>query len=63
MNGIDSSVTLIATLFIIIVAILWFFLPFAVFGTKDVLRELIVAVKDNKKLIEDLHETLKNKSI
>jgi membrane protein insertase Oxa1/YidC/SpoIIIJ len=35
----------------ILVAILWVFLPFAVFGTKDILREILAQLKQiNEKL-------------
>lgn len=51
----------IATLFLIFVAILWMLLPFAVFGVKDLAKELIAEQKKsselqslNNKLIEQL---------
>jgi len=38
-------VTAIVTLFLVVLAILWFLLPFAVFGTKDKLETLIREVR------------------
>ena len=42
---------LIVVLFLFALAILWFLLPFAIFGTKDKLNELIA---ENKKTNEQL---------
>lgn len=42
---------LIVVLFLFVLAILWFLLPFAIFGTKDKLSELIT---ENKKTNEQL---------
>lgn len=36
---------LIVILFLFVLAVLWFFLPFAIFGTKDKLEALIVESK------------------
>lgn len=38
-----------AVLFVFVLAILWFLLPFAIFGTKDKLSELINAVEETNK--------------
>ena len=37
--------SVIVFLFLLILAILWFFLPFAIFGTKDKLAALILETK------------------
>lgn len=42
---------LIVVIFLFVLAILWFLLPFAIFGTKDKLSELIA---ENKKTNEQL---------
>lgn len=46
-------------IFLMVLAVLWFFLPFAVFGIKDLLQRIIYAVEANTKATEALHETLK----
>jgi hypothetical protein len=40
-----AGFSLIVTVFLVILAILWFMLPFAIFGTKDKLDELIAESK------------------
>ena len=40
-----SSFGLVISLFLLVLAILWFLLPFAIFGTKDKLSELITESK------------------
>lgn len=40
---ITSGIGLLLSVFLLIIGILWFLLPFAVFGTKDRLSELIAA--------------------
>lgn len=54
MNGLDSGIGLIAFLFLFILAILWFFLPFAIFGMKGLISELINETKKTNKLLEEL---------
>ena len=44
-------------LFVVILAILWFFLPFAIFGTKDKLNQLIDATNRTNILLEEIVET------
>jgi hypothetical protein len=54
LNGADlalSGSVLLVGLFLIILCILWFLLPFAIFGTKDKLDELIYETrKTNEEL-------------
>lgn len=45
----------------LIVAILWILMPFAVFGTKDKLQTLIDETKANTAAVKALHETMLNK--
>lgn len=48
--------------FLFFVAVLWFFMPFAIFGTKDKLQTLIDETRLNTLAINALHETmLKNR--
>jgi hypothetical protein len=47
--------------FLIVLAALWFLLPFAIFGTKDKLQTLIDETVATKKAVIDLTETLKSK--
>ena len=47
-----GSFTVIIVLFLIVLAILWFLLPFAIFGTKNKLDQLIhEAKKTNQELV------------
>jgi SNF family Na+-dependent transporter len=46
-------------IFLLILAILWFLLPFAIFGTKDKLDALIAEIKRNTDSVDALHETMK----
>lgn len=39
-------------LFGIVIAILWILLPFAIFGMKDLIRELIVETRKTNQLLE-----------
>lgn len=41
-------------LFLVVLAILWFLLPFAIFGTKALLQELIDETKKNNELLSKL---------
>lgn len=58
-SGLDRGVISIVIIFLFLLALLWFFLPFAVFGIKDLLQRIIYAVEDNTKATEAMHETLK----
>ncbi|MEJ8846367.1 hypothetical protein [Variovorax rhizosphaerae] len=40
-------------LFLIVLAILWICMPFAIFGTKPLLRELLAEQKKTNKLLQD----------
>ena len=46
-----SSLGIIWVLFLVVLGILWFLLPFAIFGTKDRLRDLI---EENRRANQDL---------
>ena len=49
-------------LFLLVLAVLWFLLPFAIFGTKDKLQELINETIANRQAIEKLGEILDKKT-
>ncbi|VWX63199.1 hypothetical protein VARIO8X_90068 [Burkholderiales bacterium 8X] len=46
-------------LVLIVLAVLWSFLPFAVFGAKPLIRELLEAQHQNNRLIEALTSELR----
>ena len=46
-----GGIYLIIVIFFIVLAILWFFLPFAIFGTKGKLDSLIAKVQETNKLL------------
>lgn len=43
-------------IFLMVLAVLWFFLPFAVFGIKDLLQQLINETKKNNELLSKLQK-------
>jgi hypothetical protein len=51
--GALGGMMVIVWLFLLILAILWFLMPFAVFGTKGVLKELIAEQKKTNRLLEE----------
>jgi hypothetical protein len=57
MSQLDGAVILVLIIFLIILAILWFLLPFAVFGAKDLLRELIKEQKITNELLANKTST------
>lgn len=61
MSTLDPMIGFIIVLFLVVLAILWFCLPFAIFGTKPLIEESIKEQKALRKAIEDLHATIKNK--
>lgn len=44
----------IVVVFLIILAILWFFLPFAIFGTKDLIEQQIKESKETNSLLKQI---------
>jgi len=62
MTELNTGLGAITVLFLVVLAILWFCLPFAIFGTKPLIEESIREQKALRKAIEDLHATIKNKS-
>jgi len=49
---------LIAAALLVVLAVLWFFLPFAVFGTKEKLDQIIAEMKVTNGLIGDIRTLL-----
>lgn len=63
-----TGLSAIWILFLLVLGILWFLLPFAIFGTKDRLRDLIEENRRSnqelaaiRKQLSDLQQTLKDK--
>lgn len=51
----------ILMIFLFVLAVLWFLMPFAIFGIKELLQKVIYATEENTKAVNAMHETLKNK--
>jgi hypothetical protein len=49
---------LVAALGLLALAVAWIITPFAIFGTKPILRELLAAVKENNRLTRELQQRL-----
>jgi ABC-type sulfate transport system permease component len=47
-----SGLVLVASIVGLIIAVLWILLPFAVFGSKDILRELVEQQKRTNALLD-----------
>jgi cell division protein FtsL len=54
----DGVVVVVVVLFLFVLAILWFLLPFAIFGTKDKLSELIAETKKTNEQLSDLRSEI-----
>jgi hypothetical protein len=54
MEGLFTDGDSIYFLLVVIVAVLWIFLPFAILGTKDRLGKLIVETSKTNKLLEEI---------
>lgn len=64
-----GSLSALWILFLLVLGILWFLLPFAIFGTKDRLRDLIEENRRSnqelaaiRKQLGELQQSLKDKS-
>ena len=53
-----AAIGVFAWLFLFVLAILWFFLPFAIFGTKPKLDALIAEQKKTNQLLAEVREIL-----
>ena len=63
-----GGLSILWILFLLVLGILWFLLPFAIFGTKDRLRDLIEEDRRSnqelaaiRKQLSELQQTLKDK--
>jgi len=54
MSDFDRGFIGFISILAIIIVILWIFLPFAIFGMKDLIKELIIETKKTNKLLEEL---------
>ncbi len=51
MQAVGGVVMLILGLLVLVIAVLWILMPFAIFGTKDLLRELIREQKKTNEIL------------
>ena len=54
MSGVDTGIGLVVVIFLVVLALLWFFLPFAIFGTKDLIEQQIKEIKETNRLLKQL---------
>lgn len=52
--GAYTGLSFIVVIFLFVLAILWFFLPFAIFGTKDLIEQQIKESKETNKLLKQM---------
>ncbi|MCP5285425.1 MAG: hypothetical protein H6933_11040 [Burkholderiaceae bacterium] len=50
-EGVSTAVWLVIIIFLFVLAVLWFLLPFAVFGVKKLLMQLIAEQKKTNDLL------------
>jgi CHASE3 domain sensor protein len=50
----SSGFGLVVVIFLVVLAVLWFLLPFAIFGIKDKLTELIAETKKTNNQLSEL---------
>ncbi|MDP3322664.1 MAG: hypothetical protein Q8S71_03855 [Hydrogenophaga sp.] len=55
MNDASTGFMVIVIGFLVILAILWFLLPFAIFGTKDLIQQQIDLAKETNALLKKLN--------
>ncbi len=55
-----GTLVVVAWVFLIILAILWICMPFAIFGTKPLLRQLLAEQKKTNKLLEEAAKRAKS---
>lgn len=54
MSGVDTGIGLVVVIFLVVLALLWFFLPFAIFGTKDLIEQQIKETKETNRLLKQI---------
>lgn len=52
MSAVGGVFMLAIVILVIVIAVLWILMPFAIFGTKDLLRELVKEQKRTNDLLE-----------
>jgi hypothetical protein len=57
-NLFPPAVSAVLLAFLVVLALLWFFLPFAIFGTKPKLDELLVEIKVMNRRMETILKTI-----
>lgn len=57
-----EKLTVLLGIFLVITLILWFFLPFAVFGVKDLLQQLINEQKTTNALLKQQQPNQEDKN-
>ncbi len=60
--GTLTGLSFIVVIFLIVLAVLWFFLPFAVLGTKPLIEQLIMETRKNNELLERLVPPIEDKT-
>ena len=56
--GLGAGASAVILAFLVILAVLWFCLPFAVFGTQGKLNELIAATKETNRHLKAISDEL-----
>lgn len=51
MQAVGGVVMLMLGLLILVIAVLWILMPFAIFGTKDVLRQILAEQKKTNEIL------------
>jgi hypothetical protein len=49
-----AGIGFVVVMFLVVLAILWFFLPFAIFGTKALIEQQIQESKETNKLLKQI---------
>lgn len=55
-NGVMTGLSGLFVIFLIVLAVLWFLLPFAVFGVKDLLQQMLYETKKTNELLAQLQK-------
>jgi hypothetical protein len=63
MDETPGGAVILIYLFLFVLALLWFFLPFAIFGTKDKLNQIISEAQKTNRELASPREQLSNSAI
>lgn len=55
-NGVMTGLSGLFVIFLIVLAVLWFLLPFAVFGVKDLLQQILYETKKTNEILVQLQK-------